>query len=199
MQNYKIIDISCPSCGGDVQTDMKHCKYCGNAITITTFADVMHFNPLYSSKYLSNYENALKENPDDYQVNVSAGICHLKLSNYELAQKYFEQAILDNPYHTDTYFYAAVCKLQGKKAFLTPKKRVDEAIQLINTALSIEERGIAYFFSAYLKYDFYNRKALNIRPFYDVDLENAITYGVTEEDKRFLFDLLKVQQPSALN
>ncbi|WP_148361202.1 zinc ribbon domain-containing protein [Bacillus timonensis] len=199
MQNYKVIDLSCPSCGGSVSSDMKNCKYCGNPVTITTFADVMQFNPLSSSKYLSSYENTLKENPNDFQVNVSAGICHLKLSNYDLAQKYFEQALIDNPYHTDTYFYSAVCKLQGKKAFLTPKKRVDEAIQLINTAQSIEQRGIAFYFGAYLKYDFYFRKALNIQPSYDVDLMNAREQNVTEEDKRILFDLLKVQQPSVLH
>ena len=198
MQTYKIIEMSCPSCGGGVQTDSKCCKFCGNSIVITTFSDVAAFNPLASSKYLSHYENLLKENPEDFQMIVSAGICHLKLKNYLIAQTYFEKALIENPYHIDTYFYAAICRFQGKKAFLTKKQLVDDALQLLETALSIEKRGIAYFFSAYIKYDYYKRKALNIHQTFEIDLENARNNNVTEEDKRILFELLNVESPSIL-
>ena len=93
---------------------------------------------------------------------------------------------------------AAVCALGGKKAFLAGKANVDKAISMLNIATDVEPRGIFYYFDAYLRFDFYKRKALNIKPSYSESLAKANQFGYSQADVQMLFDLLGVEVPAEL-
>lgn len=195
MIQYSAIDIRCPGCGGAVSTGQKDCKFCGNPVIITSFNSVHNMSSQLTNKYIKSYQKALIDNPYDSQLNISIGMCYLKLRLYEKALVNFERAIEDDFDNSETYFYAAVSLLKGKKAFLTPKVNIDKAQEYINAALMIENRGIYNYFLAYLKYDFYERKFLKVHPNYEIELAQAYENNVTDEDIRIFFDLLNVKKP----
>ncbi len=126
------------------------------------------------------------------------GCCYLRLKLYGKALEKFEAAIEDNFDNSEAYFYAAVSLLQGKKAFLTPMPNIKKALEYIDAALMIENRGVYNYFTAYLKYDFFARKYLKIQPSYQDELEMAKCNGISAFDIEFLFQVLGVERPIQL-
>ena len=108
-------------------------------------------------------------------------------------------AIEEEMDNSEVYFWAAVCLLKGKRPFITPKAVVDKAIEYTTTATMLETRGIYYYFLAYLKYDYYTMKRLNVEPDYIEELENAMINNVTIEDMNMLQQVLKVEFPEELS
>ncbi len=192
---YTVIDLTCPGCGQPINTSQKSCQYCGRELVITSFSSVYSMLPQDINKYVSSYKKILSEAPIDPSINLSIAMCYLKLKLYRQALINFEKAIENNFDNSETYFYAAVSLLQGKKAFLTPIADIKKAIEYIEAAIQIENRGIYYYFLAYIKYDFYERKSLNISPSFLDELTRAYQNNVTQEDIRILFELLGVAVP----
>ena len=108
----------------------------------------------------------------------------------------FEKAMEDNFDNSETFFYAAVCLLKGKKAFLAQRTDIDKAVEYINAALMIEPRGIYYYFLAYIKYDYFERKYLNTSPNYRECVNLSYEIGTSEFDKDMLFGVLGVTKPT---
>ena len=48
--------------------------------------------------------------------------------------------------------------IRGKKAFLSNKSTITQIETFINDAISIESKGVYYYFMAYIKFDYYKRK-----------------------------------------
>jgi tetratricopeptide (TPR) repeat protein len=117
---------------------------------------------------------------------------------YDKALSAFEKAIEDNFDNSEIFFYAAVCLLNGKKAFLAPRDAINKTEEYINAALMIEPRGIYHYLMAYIKYDFFERKYLNTTPNYHEALEAANDAGVSEYDIEQLYLILGVTRPEVL-
>jgi len=196
---YQVIDLNCPGCGGGVSTSQKQCNFCGRPIVITSFSDVQSFSPLDLNKYANNYRKALADNPDNDALNMSIAICYLKLKLYDNAIKAFEKAVEDNFDNPETFYYAAVSLLKGKKAFLAQRADIDKAMEYLNAAIMIEPRGIYHYFLAYIKQDYFERKYLNITPNWKETFQAAVQAGVSEADAAQLFEVLQVEMPECLN
>ena len=125
-------------------------------------------------------------------------MCYLKLKMYAQAAAAFAHAIEDNFDDSESFFYAALTTLQGKKAYLAGRKAVDQSEEYINAALMIEPKGIYYYFLAYLKYDFFARKHFRTTPTYEEALANAQSTGLSETDIEQLYTILGVARPSSL-
>lgn len=199
MGEYNVIDLRCPGCGEPSSTSERICKYCGRQVIITSFNSVYEMKAQDVNKYVSTYKEVLRENPDESVINSSIGMCYLKIKLYDKALESFERAIQNNFDNSETYFYAGVCMLKGKKAYLAPKVNIDKALEYINAALMIENRGVYSYFLAYIKYDFYERKFLRIAPDYIEELTTANLNNVTHEDIRQLFEILNVEIPETFN
>ncbi|CAG7654007.1 hypothetical protein ACFQI7_32110 [Paenibacillus allorhizosphaerae] len=199
MSTYKIVDLKCPGCGEPSSTSEQTCKYCGRQVIITSFNSVYEMLPQDVNKYVNSYKEVLRDHPEESSIHTSIGMCYLRLRLHEKALESFEKATQYNFDNSETYFYAAVCLLKGKKAYLAPKAIIEKAQEYLNAALTIENRGIYHYFLAYIKYDFYERKFLRITPNYESELKNACVNNVTKEDIRKLFDLLNVDIPNVLN
>ncbi len=191
----QVIELNCPGCGARVSIDQKECEWCHKPVVISTFNSVYSMTPPEVNKYAGAYKKALSENPDNDALNSSAGMCYLKLGLYDKALASFEKAIADDFDNSETYFFAAVCVLKGKKAFLSTRADIDKALSYIDAALMIEPKGIYYYFQAYIKYDYFKRKFLNVSPDYNECLSLAQQCGVSEYDKEVLFSTLKVSCP----
>lgn len=194
----KIIDIKCPNCGATVDTGQKTCKFCKQPVIISTFNSVSEMPMPMLNQYANAYRQALAESPEDKNLNNSIAMCYLKLKLYDKALAAFEKAIEDNFDNSETFFYAAVCLLGGKKAFLAQRPVIDKIEEYINAALMIEPKGIYYYFWAYIKFDYFNRKSFNTSPTYQEALEKANGAGVSPHDIEQLYGILGVPRPEAL-
>jgi tetratricopeptide (TPR) repeat protein len=195
--SQQTIDLECPGCGRPVTTSQKDCS-CGRPIIISTFNSVYSMPMPEVNKYANSYRKALNDNPDNKDLNTSIAMCYLKLKLYDKALLAFEKAIEDNFDNSETFFYSAICLLQGNKAFLTQRPTIDKIEEYINAALMIEPKGIYYYFWSYIKYDYFNRKFFNTKPSYQEALQMAVDNGVSEFDKEQLFSILDVPKPDSI-
>ena len=198
IMGQQVIELNCPGCGGRVSTGQKTCEWCHKPVVITTFNSVASMPLPEVNKYASAYRKALGENPDNADLNKSIAMCYLKLKLIDKALPAFEKAIEENFDDSESYFYAAVCSLGGKKAFLNLRPAIDKALEYINAALSIEPRGIYYYFMAYIKYDYFERKHFITSPNYVDCLHMAIDAGVSEYDIELLYSVLNVPRPETM-
>jgi tetratricopeptide (TPR) repeat protein len=147
------------------------------------------------NKYANAYRQALAEAPEDKELNNSIAMCYLKLKLYDKALVAFEKAMEANFDNSETFFYAAISLLNGKKAFITQRATIDKIEEYINAALMIEPKGIYYYFWAYIKQDYFARKFYNTSPTYQDALAMAHDAGVSSFDKEQLWGVLGVQAP----
>lgn len=194
--SQQIIELNCPGCGARVSTGQKECDWCHKPVVISTFNSVYSMPIPEVNKYAGAYKKALGEHPNNDELNKSVAMCYLKLKLYDKALTAFEAAIEDDFDDSETYFYAATCLLKGKKAFLAQRADINKCIEYINAANMIEPRGIYYYFLAYIKYDFFERKYLNTSPNYTECLKMANDYGTSQYDITMLFDILGIAKPS---
>ena len=195
----QVINLNCPNCSATVDSGQKTCLYCKQPVVITTFNSVYSMPVPLVNKYASMYKNALSNDPENKELNFSIAICYLKLKLYEKALVAFEKALEDNFDNSEIFFYAAVCLLKGQKAFNTPANDIKKALDYIKAAILIEPRGVYYLFSAYLKFDFYERKYLNITPTYLDELKDAKNNSLSFTDAQVLFEILGKPIPEQFN
>ena len=188
-------NISCYSCGASVSIDAKTCEYCQNPVRITTFNSIKDMQPPLVNKYISKY---MKEAPDDRDSAKALSLCFLKLKLYDKAEKAFDQTIDSNYDDSESFFYAAVCALKGKKAFLAPRNAINKALEYINAAIMIEPRSIYHYFLAYIKYDFFNRKGFKIDPDFHEEFNTAKSLGLAGGDVEYFYQALGVARPDAI-
>jgi len=186
-----VIDLNCPGCGGPVGVGQKECNYCHRPIYISMF------NSVFNMK-MPELKKELDENPNSQKANFSIAMCYWNLKLYDKALPAFEKAIEDNFDNSESFFYAAVSLLKGKKAFLALRSDIDKIIEYLNAAIMIEPRGIYHYFLAYIKYDFFERKSFNVKPDWQETLQIAIRTGVSQADVVQFFEMLQVEMPECL-
>jgi len=195
----QVHDTSCRSCGAAADIGQTKCKFCKQPVLISTFNSVYAMPMPMVNQYATAYREALQNEPEAKDLNNSLAMCYLKLKLYDKALGAFEKAMEDNFDNSETFFYAAICLLQGKKAFLTPRSEIDKIEQYINAALMIEpNKGIYHYFLAYIKYDYFERKSLNTKPTYREALTKASASGLSPHDIDQLFGILGVPRPEFL-
>lgn len=194
----QIVELTCPGCGARVTTGQTECEWCHAPVIISTFNSVYSMPMPEVNKYAGTYRKALAENPDNTELNNSIAMCYLKLKLYDKALPAFESAMEDNFDNSETFFYAAICLLKGKKAYLHQRPTIDKILEYIDAAIMIEPRGIYYYFLAYIKYDYFARKRFNVSPNYLDVLAQANQLGYSQLDVEQLFGILCVEKPDCL-
>lgn len=192
------IDMRCPGCGAPASTGETICSYCYRPVIISTFNSVYSMSMPEVTKYAGAYKKVLDANPFDSTLNNSIAMCYLKLKMYDKAIASFDKAIAEDFDESETYFYAAIALLRGKKAFLASRKDIDKIEEYLQAALMIEPKGIYYYFWAYIKQDHFARKCYKTSPTYQEILEMAKQAGLSEYDIEQLYAILNVQRPTCL-
>ena len=191
-------NTQCRSCGAPADIGSTKCIYCKQPVLISTFNSVYAMPMPMASQYAATYREALQGEPQAKDLNNCIAFCYLKLKLYDKALLAFEKAMEDNFDNPETFFYAAICILGGKKAFLTQRPQIDKIEEYINAALMIENRGVFYYLWAYIKYDYFERKSFNTNPNYREVLKMAKDAGVSPHDIEQLFGILGVEKPEDL-
>lgn len=195
---HQIVELECPGCGKAITTSTQQCPQCFREIVISTFNSVSGMSPLEINKQANAYRKAMVNNPNNQTLNMSIAFCYLKLKLYDKAIPCFEKAIEDNFDNSETYFYAAIALLKGKKAFLTPRPIIDKIEEYIQAAIMIEPKGIYHYFWAYIRYDHHFRKSYRMSPNYQDLLAQAKQIGLSQTDVSELYNILEVQRPDVL-
>ena len=194
----QVHDTTCRGCGAAAEIGQTKCRYCKQPVMISTFNSVYSMPMHLVNQFSATYREALQNEPDAKDLNNSIAMCYLKLKLYGKALAAFEKAMEDNFDNSETFFYAAICLLGGKKAFLAQRPEINKIEEYINAALALEPRGIYHYFLAYIKYDYFNRKFFNTSPTYQEALGMANGAGVSPHDIEQLFEILGVQRPEAI-
>ncbi|MCI8308560.1 MAG: tetratricopeptide repeat protein [Lachnospiraceae bacterium] len=192
---HQIIELECPGCAAAITTATKNCPKCFRPIVISTFHSISEWTVPDINKQANTYRKAMADNPDNKDINMSMAFCYLKLKLYDKALQCFEKAIENNFDNSEIYFYAAICLLGGKKAFLSSRPVINRMEEYINAAIMIEPKGIYYYFQAYIKYDYFERKMFNTTPNFVEAYAMAQQMGVSEEDISNLYNILGVDRP----
>jgi tetratricopeptide (TPR) repeat protein len=195
---HKIISLACPGCGAHVSTGQKKCEYCGGPIIIATFESVQSMSMPEVNKYVGAYRKALAENPDSQELNTSIAMCFLKLKLYDKAIPAFEKAMDDNFDNPEVFFYAAISRLRGQKAFIAQRTDIDKILEYLNAAIMIEDKGIYHYLLSYIKYDYFHRKYLNVSPNHIDEYDTANETGVSDGEIQELFSTLGVEKPEVM-
>ena len=195
---HQIVELECPGCGKAITTSTQQCPQCFREIVISTFNSVSGMSPLEINKQANAYRKAMINNPNNQTLNMSIAFCYLKLKLYDKAIPCFEKAIEDNFDNSETYFYAAIALLKGKKAFLSPRSVIDRIEEYIQAAIMIEPKGIYYYFWAYIRYDHHFRKSYRMTPNYQELLAQAKQIGLSQTDIVELYKILEVERPEVL-
>ena len=191
--SYQIIELNCPGCGARISTGQTTCEWCHRPVLVSTFNSVSDMTISELSAGATN-----KSEDTNLSENKVTAIKHLKLKKYDKAVEFFDKAIEENFDDSEVYFYAAICCLHGKKAFVTPRNVINQIIEYINAAISIEPKGIYYYFEAYIKYDYFFRKHFNVLPDYKECLNMAENAGLSSYDIDEFYSILNVERPSGI-
>lgn len=194
----KITTFNCPGCGAPASRSEKNCAFCDREIIISSFSTLSTLAPGELNKYTAAYKAIAESDPLDGEINTSLGFCYLKLKVYDRAQSAFDAAISQNISNPDAYFYAAICLLNGGKAFLAKRSIIEKAEAYVNAAITLEEKPIFYYFKAYIKYDFYSRKSYSTSPTYQEALSAAREIGLNDSEVTDLHALMGVERPTPL-
>jgi tetratricopeptide (TPR) repeat protein len=198
----KVIDLRCSGCGGALAPSEHFCKFCGNAVVVSSFNSIYAATAQDALRLARTLDRDLAANPGDEtrsQINATQAFCYLKLKRHDEALARFKAAAEDNFDNPEPFFYAAVCLLRGKKAFLASLADIKDAIGHINSALMMEDRGVFHYFLAYIKHDFHARRCLRVSPDWQAELAaaHAAAPSVSPADADMLFATLGVERPAA--
>ena len=188
--------LSCPSCGAPITIADKVCPYCNGNVLIKSFQSLSDMSLGKLNKYADFYRKGVAAEPNDKDLQNSLAMCYLKLKLYGKAQEAFEKAIAANIDSSETYFYAAISLLAGKKPFVVPRPIIDKIEEYLNAAIMIEPKGIYYYFMAFVRYDFHNRKHFKVTPNWEEYLLEAESTGFGSADSAELFSILNLAKPA---
>lgn len=190
------IRLSCPSCAAAVTTEQKNCAYCGSEVIIRSFTQINSMPMPQVNKYAVSYRKSIAESPDaaaDKDINISLGLCYLRLKLYDKAIEAFESAIKDNFDNSEVYYYTSIALLKGQKAFVTPRPNIDKIVEYLNAALMIEDKSIYHYFLAYIKRDYFHRKYLKVDPDHVQCFQAAVDGGISRDEINELHHILGVE------
>lgn len=193
-----VVDLVCPGCGASLSVNQKVCKFCRRAITVSTFRSVYDMTGEDFHDYRQACEDSLKQEPGDNGLHFSAAMCYMKMGLYDKAGDELDKVIADNFDNSEAYFYKAITMLDKKIPKVFPRPHIDKIEEYVNAAIKIEPKGIYYYFAAYIRYDYHERKFLNVKPNYKQLLQMANQSGYSEYDVEQLYRMLEVNRPKVL-
>ncbi len=196
--SYEVIDLECPGCGYHVTTNTKQCPQCYRQIVITNSDSAASMADEDARKYANKYSKVLSSHPDQPELNLTMAFCFLKLKLYDKALPYFEKAIEDDTEYAEAYFYAGVAMLHGKRPFLVQKSVIAKIEEYVSAATEMEPKGIYYYFLAYIKKDFYEKKCFRTSPTSQEVMRIAAEAGLNRQDITKLSEFVPLEYASGL-
>jgi tetratricopeptide (TPR) repeat protein len=156
---------TCPQCGAPAKPGLGKCEYCQAQFLVTSLTDLERFDNAGVKKYITHYQQLLKDSADDAQLNSAMGICYLDLRLYDLAAKYFARAIEQMPNSGDVYYNYALALFRGRRPKVLTLTEIKKIEEYLNAAIQVDSSKAKYYYLwALIKHDFYVKNGLRITP-----------------------------------
>lgn len=171
--------IKCHACGKSLQKeagDTYKCSKCGESFCSDHFS--------LELKLCSNCRDEANR------------LLHSRM--FDEARAYYAKAIANGTTDPDAYYYAAICLLKGNRPFIQQRATIDAIVNYMNKAITLKNKAIYYYFLAYIKYDYFKKKYLNISPDYSANYKTAVLKGLTTSEVLKMYSLIGVERPSCL-
>jgi tetratricopeptide (TPR) repeat protein len=157
---------TCSQCGWSFDREalqQNTCRKCKSAILVSSVAYLEKFDKPAIQRYIAQYSQVLRTDPQDRDALLAIGLCYLKLGLFDLADRFLRQLIDAHPADPSGYYYRAVCMLRGKRPRITSLSVMREAEQLIGTASELDPSNGRYeVVLAALRYDYYVLNGMRI-------------------------------------
>ena len=174
--------LECPQCGAPVKPNSKTCDRCYSQYIITSVSSLKKFDDSAIKKYLSAYESSLKSGGESAELFTAMGICQLQRGLYKFANNYFDKAIALLPEEGETYYYAALALLNGKRPFLSSLPVIKKATEYLQLAAELSGQGSYYYLHHLIHKDYYEKRKLKCSPTSAELLEMSLAHGLSDAD-----------------
>jgi tetratricopeptide (TPR) repeat protein len=189
--------LKCPECHAPVAPDYKQCKYCKSYLVIERPEQLASLDDKEDGlKQYQNYFNeALARNPQDFNAIFGLGLWYFTKGLYTEARKQFELASKIKPTHADIYYYHALTFLNGKRPRVQRLSEIEELEKFLEVASQIDPSNALFdYFKAIVKYDYYVKNGLKIKPPSVKNLlKEAKNKTIDETERDRLFRYLKIK------
>lgn len=196
-----VVGLKCSNCGESLSESMATCPSCDQPVVIRKVSSLLGLTmpELRARSQLMDIES-LRDCGDPLSVDAdfTSGCCLLRLKMFEQAIARFDKAVAADPCNADALFCAAIAALKGRRPFLVPLADIRKAQECLVAAAMVEDRAVFHYLLAYIKQDFYARRFLRIEPDWRQELQTALTFGITNDEKEELFKLVGQSCPSGL-
>jgi len=156
--------VACSQCGWTFDTEALQkntCKKCKSAILVTSIAFLQKFEKPAIQKYIAQYSESLRSDPNNPEALLAMGICYLKLHLYDLADTFLARLVQIEPTDPRGYFYRAVGKFRGKRPSTAVRQTVQEVESLLDTATQLDPANGRYdYIHAHIVFDYYARNGM---------------------------------------
>ncbi len=196
--SVEVLVLECPQCAAPVQKGSNICPNCFSEYMVRSVNKLHSLGGGAVDKYLSAYRKGLASSGESMEIHFSMGLCFLEKKLYDYAIKSFEKAIGLLPENGDVYYYAAISILKGRKPFILSRIEINKMEEYLQVALMLEPRGIYYYFQAYIKYDYFSRKAYKTFPTYIECLDKARENGLLDDEAQTFYETAGVDRPGFL-
>jgi tetratricopeptide (TPR) repeat protein len=150
---------TCSQCGWSFDVEALRgnaCRKCKSAILVTSVAYLEKFAKPAIQKYIAQYAEALKADPQDCEALLAVSLCYLKLGLFDLADRFLRRLIDAHPADPSGYYYRAICILKGRRPRTASLPVIRDAEQLIGTALELDPANGRYdVLLAAIRHDYY--------------------------------------------
>lgn len=192
---------TCSQCGWSFDIEALRanaCKKCMSAILVTSVAYLEKFEKPAIQKYIAQYTQALKANPQDADALLAVGLCYLKLDLFDLADRFFSRLIDAHPTDASGYHYRAICILKGKRPRTASLPVIRDAEQLVSTALELDAaNGRHDILLATIRYDYYVLNGMRVPdPVPEILIASAEAKYVDRLEVEQIFQMLKINDGS---
>lgn len=190
---------TCSQCGWSFDTEALRkntCKKCKSAILVTSVAYLEKFDKPAIQKYIAQYTQVLKIDPQNRDALMATGICYLKLGLFDLADRFLRQLIEAHPADPSGYYYRGISVLKGKRPRTASLPVIREAEQLIGAALELDPANGRYdVLLAAIRYDYYVLNGMRV-PFPAPEdlVASAEAKHVDQLEVEQIFGLIKVSE-----
>jgi tetratricopeptide (TPR) repeat protein len=188
----------CSQCGWSFDTEalrLNTCRKCKSAILVTSVAYLEKFDKPAIQKYIAQYAQALKVNPQDGDALLAVGICYMQLGLFDLADKFLQRLIDSEPASAPGYYYRAICIFRGKRPRCASLGIVREAERLVGTALELDPlNGRNDWLLAAIRHDYYIVNGMSVpSPEPDELVANASQKHIDQLELEQVRRLLKME------
>lgn len=168
-------------------------------VHITTLSELDELDPEAKAELLAQYEEKVRDYPDNAKYHFVLGLSYLDRHLYELAIASFKRALGKGLHEADLYYYLALAAVGGKQPRSLGLGRIKEVESLLGAAVRQDcEKRHFYALWALVKYDYYLSSGLRVPP---PSIEDLVATGescaLNRKEQSILFEHLPLP-PSPL-